>query len=358
MNSVSRLVSGSCAQAPLSEPMGTRDIDSMPPATTRSSQPERTFCAAMLTASSPEAQKRLSCKPATFQSQPAASAAVLAMHEPCSPIGDTQPMTTSSTSAVSKSCLACNSLSNPESSVIGFTSCREPSFLPLPRGVRSASKSMASLMAFSSWGPVWGGFAKMRAIRILCEKNRTHREIVQMALPSMLAGRLRLPVIGSPMFIVSNPDLVIAQCKAGIVGSFPALNARPAEVLEQWIVRIKTELAAYQTANPGKKVAPFAVNQICHKSNDRLEHDVAVCVKHEVPIIITSLRPPGELVRAVQGYGGIVLHDVISMRHAVKAIGEGVDGLILVCAGAGGHAGALSPFALRHELRGGYGGGV
>jgi nitronate monooxygenase len=172
-----------------------------------------------------------------------------------------------------------------------------------------------------------------------------------MALPSTLAGRLRLPVIGSPMFIVSNPELVIAQCKAGIVGSFPALNARPAEALEQWIVRIKTELAAYQAANPGKKVAPFAVNQICHKSNDRLEHDVAVCVKHEVPIIITSLRPPGELVRAVHGYGGIVLHDVISMRHAIKAIGEDVDGLILVCAGAGGHAGALSPFALTHELR-------
>jgi nitronate monooxygenase len=172
-----------------------------------------------------------------------------------------------------------------------------------------------------------------------------------MALPSTLAGRLRLPVIGSPMFIVSGPDLVIAQCKAGIVGSFPALNARPAEMLEQWIVRIKTELAAYQAANPGKKVAPFAVNQICHKSNDRLQHDVEVCVKHEVPIIITSLRPPGELVQAVHGYGGIVLHDVISMRHATKALGEGVDGLILVCAGAGGHAGTLSPFALTRELR-------
>jgi nitronate monooxygenase len=172
-----------------------------------------------------------------------------------------------------------------------------------------------------------------------------------MALPSTLAGRLRLPIIGSPMFIVSTPDLVIAQCKAGIVGSFPALNARPAEVLEQWIVRIKTELAAYQAANPGKKVAPFAVNQICHKSNDRLQHDVDVCVKHEVPIIITSLRPPGELVRAVHGYGGIVLHDVINMKHAAKALGEGVDGLILVCAGAGGHAGTLSPFALTRELR-------
>jgi nitronate monooxygenase len=177
-----------------------------------------------------------------------------------------------------------------------------------------------------------------------------------MALPATLAGRLRLPVIGSPMFIVSGPDLVIAQCKAGIVGSFPALNARPAEVLEQWIVRIKTELAEYQAANPGRKVAPFAVNQICHVSNDRLQHDVEVCVKHRVPIIITSLRPPGELVRAVHGYGGIVLHDVISMRHARKALGEGVDGLIVVCAGAGGHAGTLSPFALVHELRDEYDG--
>ncbi len=172
-----------------------------------------------------------------------------------------------------------------------------------------------------------------------------------MALPKTLQGVLRIPVIGSPMFIVSGPELVIAQCKAGIVGSFPALNARPAEQLEVWIVRIKSELAAYQAAHPERKVAPFAVNQICHKSNDRLTHDVEVCVKHEVPIIITSLRPPGELVRAVHGYGGIVLHDVINMRHAMKALGEGVDGLILVCAGAGGHAGMLSPFALVHELR-------
>jgi nitronate monooxygenase len=172
-----------------------------------------------------------------------------------------------------------------------------------------------------------------------------------MALPKTLQGVLRIPVIGSPMFIVSGPELVIAQCKAGIVGSFPALNARPADMLETWIVRIKAELAAWQAAHPETKVAPFAVNQICHKSNDRLQHDIEVCVKHEVPIIITSLRPPGELVRAVHGYGGIVLHDVINMRHAMKALGEGVDGLILVCAGAGGHAGTLSPFALTHELR-------
>ncbi|MEJ0048378.1 MAG: nitronate monooxygenase family protein [Rhodospirillales bacterium] len=127
-------------------------------------------------------------------------------------------------------------------------------------------------------------------------------------------------------------------------------------MLETWIVRIKTELAAWQAAHPEKKVAPFAVNQICHKSNDRLAHDVEVCVKHQVPIIITSLRPPGELVRAVHGYGGIVLHDVINMRHAMKALGEGVDGLILVAAGAGGHAGTLSPFALVHELREAYDG--
>ena len=172
-----------------------------------------------------------------------------------------------------------------------------------------------------------------------------------MALPQQLAGRLRLPVIAAPLFIVAGPELVIADCKAGVVGAFPALNARPPELLEQWIVRIKSELAEYQAAHPEKKVAPFAVNQICHKSNDRLQHDIDVCVKHEVPVIITSLRPPGELVRAVHGYGGIVLHDVINMRHAMKALGEGVDGLILVCAGAGGHAGTLSPFALVRELR-------
>jgi len=172
-----------------------------------------------------------------------------------------------------------------------------------------------------------------------------------MALPALLRDNLRLPVIGSPLFIISTPALVIAQCKAGIVGAFPALNARPKERLEEWIVEIKHELAAYKAANPGKKVAPFAVNQIVHGSNDRLMHDLEVCVRQEVPIIITSLRPPGELVRAVHGYGGIVLHDVISIRHAKKALGEGVDGLIPVCAGAGGHAGTLSPFALVREMR-------
>ena len=172
-----------------------------------------------------------------------------------------------------------------------------------------------------------------------------------MPMPSILEDRLTLPVIAAPLFIVSVPELVIAQCKAGIVGSFPALNARPKELLEEWIVAIKTELEAYQKANSGRRVAPFAVNQIAHVSNDRLEHDVAVCVKHRVPIMITSLRAPADVVKAAHSYGGIVLHDVINLRHAMKAAEEGVDGLILVCAGAGGHAGTLSPFALLAEVR-------
>jgi len=171
-----------------------------------------------------------------------------------------------------------------------------------------------------------------------------------MAIPAVMQGRLSLPAIGAPMFIVSGPELVIAQCKAGIVGAFPALNARPQEMLEEWIVRIKRELAAFE-AETGRKAAPFAVNQIVHGSNDRLEHDVAVCIRQEVPVIITSLRPPSEVVKAAHGYGGIVLHDVISIRHAEKALAQGVDGLILVCAGAGGHAGMLSPFALVAEVR-------
>ena len=172
-----------------------------------------------------------------------------------------------------------------------------------------------------------------------------------MSLPKILEGNLSIPVIGSPLFLVSGPELVIAQCKAGIVGSFPALNARPQHVLGEWIVRIKTELAEYQAANPDAKVAPFAVNQICHGSNDRLMDDMQTCVEHEVPIIITSLRPPAELVEAAHSYGGLVFHDVISVRHAKKAAEQGVDGLILVCAGAGGHAGALSPFALVREVK-------
>ena len=165
-----------------------------------------------------------------------------------------------------------------------------------------------------------------------------------MSLPPILQ-KLELPVVCAPMFIASNPKLVIEQCRAGVVGSFPALNARPKETLDAWLDEIEAALAAQPDA------APFAVNQIVHKSNDRLEHDVATCVKHKVPITITSLRAPNEIVGAVHSYGGIVLHDVISVRHAEKALEAGVDGLILVCAGAGGHAGTLSPFALVSEVR-------
>ena len=172
-----------------------------------------------------------------------------------------------------------------------------------------------------------------------------------MAIHKHIEDNISIPVIGAPLFLVSGPDLVIAQCKAGIIGSFPALNARPQHVLEEWIVRIKTELAQYKKENPDAKVAPFAVNQICHGSNDRLMQDMETCVKHEVPIIITSLRPPAEVVEAAHSYGGLVYHDVISVRHAKKAAEQGVDGLILVCAGAGGHAGALSPFALLREVK-------
>ncbi len=172
-----------------------------------------------------------------------------------------------------------------------------------------------------------------------------------MPIPTLLQNRLTLPIIGAPMFIVSTPALVMAQCKAGIVGSFPALNARPASQLDDWLAQITEELAAYAAANPLLKVAPFAVNQIVHASNDRLEHDVGMCVKYRVPIVITSLRPPAEVVSAVHGYGGLVFHDVISLRHAEKAAGQGVDGIIAVCAGAGGHAGLLSPFALVKQIR-------
>ena len=172
-----------------------------------------------------------------------------------------------------------------------------------------------------------------------------------MALPAVLQN-LSLPVVGSPMFIVSYPELVLAQCKAGIVGSFPALNARPADQLDAWLTRIETELAAYKAANPGATIGPVAVNQIVHQSNERLEHDVRVCIEHKVPIFITSLRAPArEIIDAVHSYGGIVLHDVINLRHAGKALEAGVDGLILVAAGAGGHAGTMSPFALVGEVR-------
>jgi nitronate monooxygenase len=172
-----------------------------------------------------------------------------------------------------------------------------------------------------------------------------------MSLPSSLADSLDLPVIASPMFIVSGPELVIAQCLGGVVGSFPALNARPAEQLDLWLTRIETELAAAKAAEPSRRIAPFAVNQIVHASNDRLQHDMEVSVRHRVPIIITSLRAPDEVVRAAHSYGGLVFHDVTTIRHAEKALEAGVDGLILVCAGAGGHAGTLSPFALVGEVR-------
>ena len=171
-----------------------------------------------------------------------------------------------------------------------------------------------------------------------------------MSLPAILKDTLSIPVVGAPLFIVSGPELVIAQCKAGIVGSFPALNARPAALLDTWLERIRNELDDHEQKT-GRKAAPFAVNQICHHSNDRLMQDMALCVKHKVPIIITSLRAPAEVVRAAHSYGGLVYHDVINIRHAKKAVEEGVDGLILVCAGAGGHAGTLSPFALVPEVR-------
>ena len=172
-----------------------------------------------------------------------------------------------------------------------------------------------------------------------------------MSLPACLEGNLRIPVIGAPMFIVSGPELVIAQCKAGIVGSFPALNARPQEALDHWLTQINEELGAYAEENPDQPVAPYAVNQIVHMSNERLMADMETCVKHKVPIIITSLRPPAEVVKAVHSYGGVVFHDVINLRHATKAIEQGVDGIITVCAGAGGHAGTTSPFALVKEVR-------
>lgn len=172
-----------------------------------------------------------------------------------------------------------------------------------------------------------------------------------MALPASLQGRLRLPAVAAPMFIISNPELVIAQCKAGIVGSFPSLNARPAEKLEEWLQQITSELAAWDAANPDTPAAPFAVNQIVHGSNDRLQHDLELCVKYKVPIVITSLGAKEFVNEAVHSYGGIVLHDIINNRFAHKAIEKGADGLIAVATGAGGHAGPISPFALIQEIR-------
>ncbi|RYF24703.1 MAG: nitronate monooxygenase [Comamonadaceae bacterium] len=169
-------------------------------------------------------------------------------------------------------------------------------------------------------------------------------------LPPVLQ-KLSLPVIGSPLFIISNPQLVIAQCQAGIVGSMPALNARPAELLDEWLAEITETLAAWDKAHPDRPSAPFAINQIVHKSNDRLEHDMQVCAKYKVPIVITSLGAREDVNQAVHAWGGIVLHDIINNRFARKAIEKGADGLIAVAAGAGGHAGVKSPFALIQEIR-------
>jgi len=172
-----------------------------------------------------------------------------------------------------------------------------------------------------------------------------------MSLPESFKRRLQLPVIGSPLFILSNPDLVIAQCKAGIVGSFPALNARPGPVLEDWLKRIRDELGQWDEDHPDQLSAPYAVNQIVHRSNERLAHDIDMCVKYQVPVVISSLGARAELNEAVHSYGGFVLHDVINDRFARKAIEKGADGLIPVSAGAGGHAGTWSPFALVQEIR-------
>ncbi len=172
-----------------------------------------------------------------------------------------------------------------------------------------------------------------------------------MAIPASLANQLSIPVIGSPLFIISGPDLVLAQCKAGVIGSFPSLNARPIEQLEEWLMQLNTELAAARKANPAAKIAPYAVNLIVHKSNNRLDEDLALCVKYKAPIVITSLGARPDVNDAIHSYGGIVMHDIINIVFAHKALEKGADGLIAVCTGAGGHAGVLSPFALISEIR-------
>ncbi|MBB4239001.1 NAD(P)H-dependent flavin oxidoreductase [Rhizobium esperanzae] len=172
-----------------------------------------------------------------------------------------------------------------------------------------------------------------------------------MALPPILKDKLRLPVIGSPLFIISHPKLTLAQCKAGVIGAFPALNARPESQLDEWLAEITEELARHDAAHPDRPAAPFAVNQIVHMSNKRLEHDLSLCVKYKVPVVISSLGAVPEVNAAVHSYGGIVLHDIINNRHAHSAIRKGADGLIAVASGAGGHAGTLSPFALIQEIR-------
>ena len=171
-----------------------------------------------------------------------------------------------------------------------------------------------------------------------------------MSVPAIF-DKMRLPIIGSPLFIISQPELVIAQCKAGIVGSFPSLNARPASQLDEWLDQITSELDSYNKANPDRPAAPFAVNQIVHKSNDRLDYDVEMCVKYKVPFVITSLGAREEVNQAIHSYGGVVMHDIINVVFAHKALEKGADGLIAVAAGAGGHAGKLSPFALIQEIR-------
>lgn len=171
------------------------------------------------------------------------------------------------------------------------------------------------------------------------------------SIVSKLHAQMSLPVICSPMFIVSNPKLIIEQCKSGVIGSMPALNARPAELLDDWLSEINETLSSLRQAEPERKIAPYAINQIIHTSNDRLDQDMALCEKHKVPMIITSLRAPGDVVQQTHQWGGVVFHDVTTLRHAEKAIEAGVDGLILVAAGAGGHAGTLSPFALLSEVR-------
>jgi len=172
-----------------------------------------------------------------------------------------------------------------------------------------------------------------------------------MALPAILKDKLRVPVVAAPLFIISHPALTIAQCKAGVVGAFPALNARPESQLDEWLAEITEALAAHDAKHPDRPAAPFAVNQIVHRSNKRLEHDLAMCVKYKVPVVISSLGAVPEVNAAIHSYGGIVLHDVINNRHASSAIRKGADGLIAVAAGAGGHAGTLSPFALVQEIR-------
>ena len=198
---------------------------------------------------------------------------------------------------------------------------------------------------------MYAGFCWVRALIFL--NNELKLILLKDAMSRLPAplNNLPLPIIGSPLFIISNPQLVIAQCKAGVVGAMPALNARPAEKLEEWLIEITEALAAYNKANPDKPAAPFAINQIVHKSNDRLEHDMALCVKYKVPIIITSLGAREDINAAAHSYGGVVLHDIINNKHARKAIEKGADGLIAVAAGAGGHAGVKSPFALIQEIR-------